>query len=97
MADLKVPYQKVSDANEAFNLAKEVVTPEYVAEYNVKADVSFDEGSKIIAAKGKGFDLNILFGDTEAEVNIKLSLILRPVKKSVLVPSEESRKRQSND
>lgn len=84
MADLTVPYNNVSNADEAFNLAKEVVTPEYVAKYNVKADVSFDEGSKTIAAKGKGFDLSIFFADSQAEVNIKLSLILRPVKKTVL-------------
>ena len=46
MADLTVPYNNVSNADEAFDLAKDVVTPEYVAKYNVKADVTFDEGSK---------------------------------------------------
>lgn len=84
MADLTVPYNNVSSSAEAFDLAKEVVTPEYVAKYNVKADVSFDESGKTISAKGKGFDLSIYFADKEAEVNIKLSLILRPVKKTVL-------------
>lgn len=84
MADLKIPYSNVTNSEEAFNLAKEVVTPEYVAKYNVKADVTFDEGSKTIAAKGKGFELSIFFADSEAEVSITLSLLLRPVKKTIL-------------
>lgn len=84
MADLSIPYNNVTNADEAFALAKEVITPEYVAKYNVKADVSFDEPSKTITATGKGFDLSLYFADGQAEVNIKLSLLLRPVKKTVL-------------
>jgi len=82
--DLKVPYNKVSTRQEAYQEARTVITPEYIAKWKVKADISYDDANTSIMAKGKGFGLDLVFCDHEARVNCDLSLMLRPFKRTVL-------------
>ena len=82
--DLKVPYNKVTTRQEAYQEARSVITPEYIAKWKVKADISYDDASTSIKAKGKGFSLDLEFTDHEARVSCDLSLMLRPFKKTVI-------------
>jgi hypothetical protein len=91
--DLTVPYQKVTTADEAYKTAVELITPEYIAKWKIKADISYNEGAKCLKATGKGFTLELNFTDSEAQVKCDLSLMLRPFKKTVLEKMEEKLKR----
>ncbi|OUR97235.1 hypothetical protein A9Q84_12985 [Halobacteriovorax marinus] len=82
--DLSVNYNIAKTRDEAFALAKSEITPEYVAKFNVKADISYDEAKGIMEAKGKGFTLTLDFDDSKCEVSLKLSFLLRALKGKIL-------------
>ncbi|MGB0454221.1 MAG: hypothetical protein ACPGJV_10965, partial [Bacteriovoracaceae bacterium] len=63
MADKVVNYSHTDNSEDAYTKAKAEVTPEYVAKYNVKADVNFDDSKKEIKAIGKGFEMTLSFGE----------------------------------
>lgn len=90
--DLKVPYSHTSTKEEAYKAACEQITPEYIAKWNMKADISYDENNAITAA-GKGFTLKITFTDSEAQVKCDLSLMLRAFKGKVLETVENKLKK----
>ena len=77
---IKVSYTNVEDKSAAYAAVKEYITPETLEKWKVKADVNYDDGGQKINAKGKGFELNINFLDTEAQAELKLSLLLKPLK-----------------
>ena len=81
--DLKVNYTHTSNQAEAFQAAREQITPEYIAKWNMKADISYNEPNSIIA-DGKGFTLTLNFKEYAVEVSCKLSLMLKPFKGKVL-------------
>src|SRR5690606_8506992 len=54
--DLAVKYQKATGPADAYQRVKEAITPETIAKFKVKADLSYKENEQI-AASGKGFDL----------------------------------------
>ncbi|OIQ15904.1 MAG: hypothetical protein BM556_16540 [Bacteriovorax sp. MedPE-SWde] len=89
---LSVKYYVASSASEAFELAKAQITPEYVAKFNVPANITYP-GNHTINAKGKGFDLSLFFEETECRVEIKLSFLLKPVKGKVLDTIENKLKK----
>ncbi|MEC7275717.1 MAG: hypothetical protein VXV96_05295 [Bdellovibrionota bacterium] len=93
MADLKVPYNKLSNKEDAYKEACALITPEYIEKWKIKADISYDEANTKLQAKGKGFTLDLVFTDTQAEVNCDLSFMLKPFKKSVLETIEGKLKR----
>lgn len=82
--DLSVNYNKATSKSEAYDLAKAQITPEYVDKFNVKADISYDESAHKMKATGKGFTLELHFEEDRCDVSIKLSLILKPLKKTIL-------------
>lgn len=82
--ELTVAYNNTNSSDEAYEIAKGQITPEYIAKWNVKAEVSFDDDAKYIEAQGKGFTLSLSFGDSECEIGCKLSLLLKPLKKTIL-------------
>lgn len=82
--DLKVPYSKLSTKEEAYKEACSLITPEYIAKWKVKADIAYDEFNHKLKATGKGFTLELVFTDTDAQVKCDLSLMLKPFKKTVL-------------
>jgi len=81
--DLNVTYQHTSNKEEAYNVACEQITPEYIAKWNMKADISYNEPNSI-TAEGKGFTLTLNFTDSAVEVDCKLSFVLRAFKGKVL-------------
>ena len=82
--DLSVPYSVSSNPDEAYKNAQAQITPEYIAKFNVKADINYDEASKKIEASGKGFTLTLSFKDSETHADLKLSLLLKPLKGKIL-------------
>lgn len=82
--DLKVPYSKLSTKEEAYKEACALITPEYISKWKVKADIAYDEANHKLKATGKGFTLELVFTDTDAQVKCDLSLMLKPFKKTVL-------------
>ena len=75
-----VSYSNVDNKDAAYSAVKEYITPETLEKWKVKADVNYDDGGQKIYAKGKGFELNINFLDTEARAELNLSMLLRPLK-----------------
>lgn len=90
---MNVEYQKAANGEEAYNTAKEQITPEYVQKFGVKADVDFDDSGKKISATGKGFTLNLVFYDNHCKVDLDLSFMLKPFKGKVLEGIESKLKR----
>jgi len=89
---LKVNYSVAQSADEAYNLAKAQITPEYVAKFNVPAEITYP-GNHTINAKGKGFELTLRFEADQCLVDIDLSFFLKPVKAKVLETVESKLKR----
>lgn len=86
---MKIDYKKVSNADEAFAIVKENITPETIEKYKVKADVNYDESAKKIIAKGKGFELVMGFSDTNMNVDLDLSFLLKPLRSKILESLEK--------
>ncbi|EQC48489.1 putative polyhydroxyalkanoic acid system protein [Bacteriovorax sp. BSW11_IV] len=82
--DLVVNYKKAASKEEGWDLAKAQITPEYVAKFNVKAEINYDRASGKIIATGKGFTLSLEFSDNDCKVGVELSLMLRPFKGKIL-------------
>lgn len=91
--DLKVRYSKLSSREEAYKEACSIITPEYIEKWKVKADITYDESSSKIKAKGKGFALELAFKEEAAEVSCDLSFMLKPFKKTVLETIENKLKK----
>jgi len=91
--DAKIGYKKVKSSQEAFASVKAAITPEYIEKFKVKAKINYDEKKKLITASGMGFNLDINFSDKEVALNLKLSLILRPIKGKVLETLEREIKK----
>ncbi len=81
--DLKVNYNHTSNKTDAYSAAREQITPDYIAKWNMKADIAYNEPNSI-TAEGKGFTLTLNFTDSAVEVSCKLSLMLKPFKGKVL-------------
>ena len=92
--DLSVPYSKSSNAKEAYDSAVAQITPEYIAKFKIKADIHYSDGQSI-SATGKGFTLTLYFNESETNVEIKLSLILRAFKGNVLDAVEKKLKQHT--
>ena len=84
MADLSFPYNKVSTFEEAFENVKTYVTPENIAKFKVKAKISYMPENKAMQAKGTGFTLDVKFDDEKVDLFLKLSFILKPIRKKTL-------------
>jgi hypothetical protein len=82
--DLSVSYNVATNQDEAFTIAKAQITPEYVDKFNVKAEINYDESAGKMEATGKGFTLTLNFDDSKCEVKLKLSILLKPLRKKIL-------------
>jgi hypothetical protein len=91
--DKAIAYKKSKNAAEAYANVKGAVTKEYIDKFKVSAKIKYDEKKKLIVAEGTGFTLEIGFSDKEVELNLKLSLILRPIKGKVLETLEREIKK----
>lgn len=80
--DKAVPFTQSANKAEAFENAKGQITPEYIAKFNVKADITYE--SDEIIAKGKGFELTLKFTDSETQITAKMGMLLKPFKGKVI-------------
>lgn len=90
---MKINYDKVTTKEEAYTAAKAAITPELIDRFKVKAEINYDDANSIVSAKGKGFALNISFYDTECEIDLDLSFMLKPIKSKILEGIEKQVKR----
>lgn len=81
---VKIDYNKLTNANDAYSKAKEVITPAYIEKFQVKADVSYDDAKKKVMAKGTGFKLDLCFHDKYCDLDIDLSFLLKPLKGKIV-------------
>ena len=82
--DINVAYSQTANSQDAFKAACAEITPEYVAKFNVQADIDVDDQQKKIVATGKGFELKISFEETSAKASLNLSFFLKPLKNKIL-------------
>lgn len=81
---LKINYQNVTNADQAFSKAKTLITPEYIDKFQVKADLKYDEAAKKVTAKGTGFTLVLSFLEDHCDLDLDLSFLLKPLKGKIL-------------
>ena len=86
---LKINYQKMASADEAYKKVKSFITPEYIEKFQVKADIQSDDTAKKVIAKGSGFTLTLEFFESYCEADLELSLILRALKSKFMSKIEE--------
>lgn len=89
--DLKVSYLGKSQ-KEAYEAAK-LVVPQTMEKFGVKADIKQDDSAHTISAKGTGFEAQIAFTSTEAQVKLDLGFLLKPLKGKVLEALEKQIKK----
>lgn len=82
--DATVNYTQAKDKADAFARAKAKITPEYVAKFQVKADIDYNEAAGVMTAKGKGFTLTLNFGQSSVDVGLDVSLLLRAFKGKIV-------------
>lgn len=80
----KITYKKTNSSDEAFQKVKAFITPEYLAKFQVKVELAFDEVKKQTIATGQGFTLTMKFFDSYCDIDLELSLLLRPLKSTIL-------------
>ena len=81
--EFKIPYNNKS-CDEAFALAKEKITSDYVSRFKVNADIEHDEVAKKIMAKGKGFSMELAFKENEVVANLNLGLLFKAFKNPIV-------------
>lgn len=84
MADLVYKYTKVDNFDDAYANVEKYITPQNIQKFKVNAEIDYDKAGKKMVASGKGFTLNVNFFDDRVELHLKLSLILRPLRKTIL-------------
>ena len=85
--DLRIDYSNVTTKDEAYNAVKGAVTPEMLAKWQVRADISYNDFN--IVSKGKGFELSIDFLEDHCEVSLTLSFLLKPLRKKIIAGVEK--------
>ena len=81
---MKINYQKVTNAEDAYKTARALITPEYIEKFQVKADLTYDDAAKKVTAKGSGFTLELCFLQDHCDMDLDLSFLLRPLKGKIL-------------
>lgn len=81
---LKIDYKNVTNADDAYKKVKELITPEYIQKFQVKADIAYDDAKKTVSAKGSGFKLDLCFEEKHCDLDLDLSFLLKPLKGKIL-------------
>ena len=89
----KIEYVQLANADLAYAKVKELITPEYIQKFQVKADIKYDDAKKLVTAKGTGFTLVLCFLEKHCEVDLDLSFLLKPLKTKILEKIEGQIKR----
>jgi hypothetical protein len=82
--DLSLPYKKCTSAQEAYLKVKNNITEDYIEKFKVKANIHYLDYRSEIEATGKGFNLRLSFKEDSCQIQMKLSLLLRPLGKQVM-------------
>lgn len=90
--DVKVPYKKTKDAEDAFSKVKHNLTEEYFERFKVKGKIKADAKKKVIVASGSGFTFTLSFKEKEAQGELELSLLLRAFKAAIIPVIEKNLK-----
>ncbi len=90
---LKIEYKEITNADQAYNKIKSLITPEYIQKFQVKADIIYDDPGKKVTAKGSGFKLDLCFFEKHCELDLDLSFLLKPLKSKILEKIEGQIKR----
>ena len=90
---MKIDYKQITDATAAYAKVKQVITPEFISKFQVKADINYDDANKQVSAKGSGFKLDLCFYEKHCEVDLDLSFLLKPLKKTILEKIESQIKK----
>lgn len=81
---LKIDYNNLTNSTDAYAKVKQLITPEYIEKFQVKADIKYDDAAKKVTAKGSGFTLELCFFDKHCDVDLDLSFLLKPLKGKIL-------------
>ena len=92
MAKLNISYTQCADSEEAYRRVVENLS-RVLAEWNIKADITCRDESRNIQAVGKGFSMDIHFGDKEAVADLTLSFPLSALKQTIVTPLERELKK----
>lgn len=90
---MKISYKQAKDSDDAFKRVEKAITPEEIAKFKVQATVNADAKNQQIIAQGKGFTLEFRFSETELEIDLKLSLLLKAFKGTILETLEKKVKK----
>ncbi len=90
---MKVPYQKAKNASEAYALASEQITDEYIEKFKVSTELKYDDANKKITATGKGFTLQLDFGESACDVNLELGFLFKPLRGKIMETIERKIKK----
>ena len=81
---MNIAYSKVSSPEEAFEKVRRIITPEYIAQFKVKAEVEERAEELTLIATGRGFTLKLMFLDEKTSIDLKLSFLLKGLKSRIL-------------
>lgn len=82
--DFKVNYNKATNADEAFEIVKAYITPEFLDKFSVKVSVDYDKVKRCVKAQGSGFTLDLIFKEAHCEASLDLAFLLKPLKSSIV-------------
>ena len=80
----KIEYKKAKSSLDALEKVKAFITPEYLEKFQMDIKLDFNEAKKVATAKGTGFTLTMKFFESYCDVDLDLSLLLRPLKSKIL-------------
>ena len=92
-SDITLNYSQVSGPKDAFKKAKSTLDDvEKKGNIPVPVSFSYEEERGEISGKGKGFEISIHFKEQTAEVNLSLSMMLRPFRSKIILSIEKALK-----
>lgn len=80
----KYEYSKEMSAEEAYNEVKRIINEDLLKKFSIKGKIDHNDSKQTIAVDGKGFGLNMQFSSGYLEYDLKLSLMLKPLKGKVV-------------
>ena len=92
MDKMTIPYSQCTSSEEAYQTIKQKVH-KVLSLWKVSADITHQDQSRNIHAKGKGFTMHIAFEEREAVTELTLSFPLSTLKKAILPPLEKELKK----
>ena len=92
MDKLVIPYSQCTHAEEAYLLVKKNIRGA-LSQWNINAEITYQDQSLHIDAKGTGFNMNITFQEKEAIAEVNLSFPLSALKQRIIPPLEKELKK----